>query len=178
MRWLRESSFPDVVQETWNAVGGNPGPITIHEKLSRMHDAFHDWDKRVRKKPKRRIRKAQKDLERIMSGPINDESEEKRKELSELIEYLLELEEIHYMKRSRAGWLKNGDRNTRFFQAYASACRKRNLIKKLNDGVGNVLEGTTALNSHIQSYFATLFSSEVQHVDPSIIQKIQSKVTD
>lgn len=70
-------------------MGGNPGPITIHEKLSRMHDAFHDWDKRVRKKPKRRIRKAQKDLERIMSGPINDESEEKRKELSELIEYSL-----------------------------------------------------------------------------------------
>ena len=59
-----------------------------------MHDQFHDWDQRVLKKPKKRLRKAQRELEKIMSGPMNDESESKRKELSELIEFLLELEEI------------------------------------------------------------------------------------
>ena len=77
-----------------------------------------------------------------MCGPMNDESESKRKELSELIKFLLELEEIHVMQRSRAGWLKHGDRNTSFFQAFASARRKKNLIKKINDDQGNVMEGT------------------------------------
>ena len=68
-----------------------------------MYDSFHDWDQRVLKKPKKRLRKAQKELEQIMAGPINDDSEEKRKELSELINFLLELEEIHYMQRPEQG---------------------------------------------------------------------------
>ena len=138
---------------------------------------FHDWDQRVLKKPKQRLRKAQHDLERVMRGPINDDNEEARKELSNLIEYLLELEEIHMMQMSRISWLKNGDRNTGFFQAYASARRKRNFIKKLKDSDGNWMEGTTKLNPHIQSYFSNLFTSEVQYTDPSILSKVNSKVT-
>lgn len=67
-----------------------------------MHAQFHDWDQRVLKKPKKRLRKAQRDLQKIMPGPMVDASKERRKELVELIEYLLELEEIQVMQRSRA----------------------------------------------------------------------------
>ena len=113
-----------------------------------------------------------------MAGPLDDNSDAKRKELSELIEYLLELEEIQVMQRSRANWLKYGDRNTGFFQAFASARRKRNFVKRLKDGAGNWLEGMPELNSHILNYFTHLFTSEVQHIDQSLLQKVQRKVTD
>ncbi|XBJ23705.1 hypothetical protein VPH35_001773 [Triticum aestivum] len=96
-RWIKESVFNDLVEETWPQVGSNPNLVSVHAKLNRMHDMFHDWDPRVPKKSKKRLRKAQRDLEKIMTGPMNDEKEEKRKELSEQIEFLLELEEIHYM---------------------------------------------------------------------------------
>lgn len=62
----------------------------------------------------------------IYDESMNDENEHKKKELAKLVEYLLELEEIHYLRRSRATWLKNGDRNTVFFQAFASARRRKN----------------------------------------------------
>ena len=176
-RWLREAQFNDSVMDAWQKVGSDPTANSVYEKLNRMHAMFHDWDQRVLKKPKQRLRKAQHDLERVMRGPINDNSEEARKQLSELIEYLLELEEIHMMQMSRISWLKNGDRNTGFFQAYASARRKRNFIKKLKDSDGNWMEGTTKLNPHIQSYFSNLFTSEVQYIDPSILYKVNSKVT-
>uniref|UniRef100_A0A452ZC68 Uncharacterized protein n=2 Tax=Aegilops tauschii subsp. strangulata TaxID=200361 RepID=A0A452ZC68_AEGTS len=176
-RWIKESDFNDLVEETWQQVGSNPNLLSVHAKLNRMHDMFHDWDQRVLKKPKKRLRKAQRDLEKIITGPMNDETEEKRNELSELIEFLLELEEIHYMQRSRSNWLQLGDRNTDFFQAYASAWRKKNYIKKLNDGDGNSVEGTTPLSQHIHNYFSNLFSLEVQQVDPEIMQEVQTKVT-
>lgn len=166
-RWLRENAFADIVQEAWQEVGTNPSLSTVQEKLDRMHGIFHDWDQRVLKKPKKRFRRAQKELEKVMTDPITDESEKKRKELAELIEFLLELEEIHYMQRSRANWLKFGNRNTGFFQAYASARRKKNLIKNLKDTDGNIVEGTVPLSEHIQNYFNGLFSSEVQQVDRS-----------
>jgi hypothetical protein len=55
----------------------------------------------------------------------------KAKELSELVEIILEREELHWLQRARANWLTQGDRNTKFFHQFASARRKRNMIKKL-----------------------------------------------
>ena len=62
---------------------------------------------------------------------MNDDNEAKKKELAELIEYLLELDEIQCMQRSRVNWLQKGDRNTSFFQVYTSTRRKKNFIKML-----------------------------------------------
>ena len=134
---MREESFNDTVLDAWTNVGADPNATSIYEKLNKMHAIFHDWDQRVLKKPKKRLRKAQRELERVMAGPMNDDSDVKRRELAELIEYLLELEEIQTRQRSRATWLTSGDRNTAFFQAFASARRKRNYVKKLKDEAGN-----------------------------------------
>lgn len=42
---------------------------------------------------------------------MNVESEAKRKELAQLVKYLLKLEEIQHVQRSRVNWLHNGDRS-------------------------------------------------------------------
>ena len=87
-RWLREANFSDLVQETWDKAGADPNVSGIFQKLSRMHSEFHDWDQRVLKKSKKRLWKAQRDLEQVMTGPMTDENEIKRKELAELLENL------------------------------------------------------------------------------------------
>ena len=102
----------------------------------------------------------------------------RRKEIAELIEYLIELDEIQMMQRSRANWLKYGDRNASFFQAFASAWRKKNYVKRLKDGGGCWIEGMPELNNHILNYLTQLFSSEMQHTDPSILEKVQREVTE
>lgn len=130
-RWPREEFFSELVQTAWENVGADHTINGIYDKLSRMHSQFHDWDQRVLKKPKKRLRKAQRELEAAMSGPMNDENEERRKELAELVKYLLELEEIQCMQRSRVNWLKFGDRNTAFFQTFRVVRQKKNYIKKI-----------------------------------------------
>lgn len=49
---------------------------------------------------------------------------------------LLHVKEIVWRKRSRALWLKHGDRNYRFFHSKASQRRKTNFIKKLKEEDG------------------------------------------
>lgn len=81
------------------------------------------------------------------------------------------------MQRARANWLENRDRGMFIFQAYASAWRKKNFIKKLKYNDDNWTKGTISLNPFIQHYFANLFTSEVQQTDPSILENFHSKVT-
>ena len=75
-----------------------------------------------------------------------DGNEEKRKELVELVNFLLELDEIYWNQQARANWLQFGDLNRAFFFAYASAGRKHNFIKKLKDENDICLEGIDLLN--------------------------------
>ncbi|KAL0011082.1 hypothetical protein SO802_006190 [Lithocarpus litseifolius] len=51
----------------------------------------------------------------------------------------LEREETMWNQRSRAGWLRSGDRNTQFFHAKASNRRQRNTIEGLVDANGKDL---------------------------------------
>jgi hypothetical protein len=62
--------------------------------------------------------------------------------LANLVEILLEQEEIHWLQRSRVNWLSQGDKNTRFFHQFASARRKKNMIKRLKDDSKEWVEGT------------------------------------
>ena len=81
------------------------------------------------------------------------------------------------MQRSRANWLSQGDRNTSFFHSFASARRKKNLIKRLKDNNNNWVEGTDLLKLLIQNYFANLFTSEIDVIDPAVLEKVQPRVT-
>jgi hypothetical protein len=98
--------------------------------------------------------------------------------MAELIDLLLEQEETHWMQRSRANWLKHGDRNTNFFHHYASARRKKNFIKRLKNDQEEWVEGTSQLKPLIFQYFANIFMSEVDALDPVMMDKIQSRVTE
>jgi hypothetical protein len=77
-----------------------------------------------------------------MNGPMTDENDAKAKELANLVEILLEQEEIHWLQHSRVNWLSQGDKNTRFFHQFASARRKKNMIKRLKDDSKEWVEGT------------------------------------
>jgi hypothetical protein len=135
-KWLRESQFRKVVQCAWDEAA-SVSEDGVLGRLSRMHDSLHAWDSQVLPKPKRCLRKAQRELEKAMNDPILDENETKAKEMADLIELLLEQDEVYWAQRSRANWLQFGDRNTSFFHNFASAHRKKNRITKLKNDDGD-----------------------------------------
>ncbi|XP_071680424.1 uncharacterized protein [Lolium perenne] len=105
-KWLQESTFRDVVQKAWLAAGSDGPSGGVLERLGRVHEAMHEWDAKVLKKPKKRLRRSQREFYQAVSGALTDESEIKAKEMAELIEQILEHEEIEWIQRSRANWLK------------------------------------------------------------------------
>lgn len=80
---------------------------------------------------------------------------------------------MYWFQRTRANWLKNGDRNASFFfQNYATRRKKKNTIKGLVDDNGVLQEDGEVMGNIIQGYFQNLFSSEVGDLDPSVIAEV------
>jgi hypothetical protein len=175
--WLQEKDFQERVQRAWESASAADPTGDVLSKLSRLHGELHDWNNKVLRKPQKRIRQAQIRFDEAMSGPMTAEKEEIAKEMKALIDLLLEQEETHWMQRSRANWLRQGDWNTSFFHNYATARRKKNFIKKLKGDADQWVEGTEALKPLIFQYFSNLFSSEVNELDPEVLEKIQPRVS-
>ena len=58
-KWLKEDAFRQEVERAWEAAGHATSDGVL-AKLNHMHLAFQDWDGRVLKRLKQRLRKAQR----------------------------------------------------------------------------------------------------------------------
>jgi 23S rRNA maturation mini-RNase III len=75
-----------------------------------MHSDLHEWDRRVLKGPKKRINKLKTELEELRRGPMSDEALGRQQEILTKLENLFEQEEVTWLQRGRANWLRHGDK--------------------------------------------------------------------
>lgn len=71
---------------------------------------------------------------------------------------LYDQEEIYWKQRAKQHWLKEGDRNTRFFHRYATGRRRKNKLYKIQNEEGDWVE-EEAMHKVITEYYTTIFSS-------------------
>ena len=79
-----------------------------------------------------------------------------KKEINEI----LIREEIIWNQRSRALWIKWGDRNTSFFHATASQRRRKSRIVGLQDLNGVWKEDKEGVEGIIMDYFTLIYRSD------------------
>lgn len=73
---------------------------------------------------------------------------------------LYDQEEAYWKQRSKQHWLKEGDRNTKFFQQYAIGRRRKNRLSKIQNEDNIWVEGV-AMQKVIKDYFTNIFSSSL-----------------
>lgn len=128
-----------------------------------------------------KVKNVGKELEkarkRLTSLLVSDaESSLVRQALDHLNE-LLYREEMLWLQRSRINWLKEGDRNTRFFHSKGVWRAKKNKISALRDASGTVHHLTNVMEQMATDYFKTLFSADPNLDHSRVTTLIQEKVT-
>ncbi|XP_048605797.1 uncharacterized protein LOC125583207 [Brassica napus] len=98
-------------------------------------------------------------------------TEEISKALKEL-SAALKAEEMFWRQKSRVLWLREGDRNSKYFHALEKQRRARNRITQLLDENGNIVEDEEGLVAIATSYFRQIFES----YDPEDIAEALSEV--
>jgi hypothetical protein len=82
---------------------------------------------------------------------------EQERNLVDQLSELLSREEIMEKQRSRVSWLREGDRNTKFFQAKARARGRTNRIRSLKRADGTVVLEQGKLEQLASLFYQDLF---------------------
>lgn len=94
----------------------------------------------------------------------------------QLMETRAQEEEI-LKQRSKIMWLKEGDRNSKFFHHRLQQRKKRNLIESIIDTSGMVYTGAEDISSCFKNYFVDLFSGSFVPIPDSFLLSPCKKVS-
>jgi hypothetical protein len=151
--WLEEHDLKDVVKEAWTSERHDP----LLSKLQRCTEDLETWGTRLRTRFKKSIAEYREEMKQNQ-----DQSSElcvrKYQEARENLSKMLKQEDDYWRQRSKTHWLRDGDSNTKFFHAMASARRKRNRIANLSNNDGEVIHDQNGMCNVALDYFANLFT--------------------
>lgn len=86
-------------------------------------------------------------------------------------------DEIFWKQKSRALWLREGDRNTKFFHATTKQRRAQNRITSIKDRHGATIQTEEGIVHVAVHYFQELFTEPETSGLEEALQKVQVKVT-
>lgn len=95
------------------------------------------------------------------------------------IDNILLDKEVYWKQRSRADWLRKGDKNTKNFHSKASTRRRKNMISGLEDENSRWVKEVDDVNQMVCEYFTNIFSTtnpSSGHIS-TILSKLPAKAT-
>ena len=110
----------------------------------------------------------------VLATKNDTNSHKERKRLLAEMEELLHKEEILWRQSARALWLKEGDRNTSFFDRKASWRAKKNRISSLLDNNGRIVTDGDHMGKLTNEFFSKLYTKD-DSVNPDLITEHMQK---
>ncbi|KAL5772200.1 hypothetical protein ACOSQ2_012124 [Xanthoceras sorbifolium] len=168
--WMRHDGFNGVVRSCWTSTCGG-----ISNKMHSLASNLKVWNKDSFGcifKRKRVLLARILGIQRSLSGKYNSSLVSLENQL--ICEYneIAKQDEVFWQQKSRINWLKNGDRNTKFFHLSTMIRRRRNKIEGLKDINGDWVEDKDGLKLLACNYFKTLFSRKIIDDDYSMLPQL------
>lgn len=162
--YLEDPAFNDLITNAWKDLlskAMSPPFLTFRDKMAIVRKLVKDWQIEKRKKDRQELQAAQQELDNFLKSSDASSCPFRMKcrirELERKKYKLLKQEESFWRLKSRAIWLKEGDRNTNFFHKHANAKREKNTIWKIRDGNGGFFVSQQDITREAVSHFKSQY---------------------
>ncbi|XP_074266422.1 uncharacterized protein LOC141589691 [Silene latifolia] len=171
--WVGEDGCTEAIER-----GVERGRGDLPRMLEACAQELGAWKRINISKIGRSIGKKLKQLGSLNEMERTVENVHKRRKIVAELATLRKQEEQFWRQRSRALWLKDGDKNTKFFHTRAGERKRKNFIAKLVDDGGVSREGDEGVAGVANAYFQQLFTSSNPRIDNDILQGLHNRVTE
>ena len=176
--WMRASDYDHMIEEYWKVhKGGITSIDNTWSALNKLSCSLQEWSRVSFGSVKKEIRKLEKRLTSIRRNNIVSNNSDEERDIKKRLSELFEREEIMARQQSRVEWLREGDRNTSFFHARASARRRNNIIKFLRKVDGSRCEDSEGIKGMVYDFYTSLFTSEPSVSIDAVLEAIPKKFT-
>lgn len=160
--WVKEPECVALVEDCWHDLQ----TVNLIPKLASCSRALDRWGKIYKSKFKDSIDSCRQEIARLR-GKRGTEDRRKFLEAKARFGELLQQREIFWKQRAKVEWLREGNRNTKYFHARATERKKKNSFEQLRNKEGVWCNWENGLQGVISDYFSELYTSQAS--DSSLI---------
>lgn len=173
-RMTTREGFEEVVKQSWGGVNGDKS--TIMERIIRCKQRITRWKKRTDMNSRDKITRLKALLEKEVSKtcPSNRVMQRLKHELA----FAYREEETYWRQKCREEWLREGDRNTKFFQNCVKGKCMQNRILMLLDDLGREHFSEGSKGNIAVDFFRELFRSSDPFDLETLFIRFRGRVTD
>jgi hypothetical protein len=157
--WLLEKTYLNMMKQSWNQDNSMSANLNnVEQGIKRWKFQSIDHILYKKKELMARINGVQRTMQvEHNSGRLKRLEQKLQNELNDI----LHKEELMWFQRSRAKWLIDGDRNTRYYHLKTVNRRKKNNITMLKDSNGNWVEDIDQIRHLVNEYYINLFDESI-----------------
>lgn len=168
--WIRKEECEAVIREGWESAETPDYFESLFRGLEACQLGLRQWSHDIHNNPRTRIDKLKQQLSDLAMGEQTEQTRKEGEELRAKLEKVYSDDDIFWRQRSKISWAREGDRNTSFFHAAASARKSNNSIRGLFNPAGGWCEKEEEVEAIIMDYFGDLFQSS--NPDMAIIDEV------
>ena len=161
----------ELVEREWNRHTEPGGLLTLQTRLTRLKKSLKLWNKEVvgnlHANPfaaEREVVTAQEAFEPL-PNPVS--RSQVNKSIAQYI-LLLKMEEEFWRQKASIRWLKDGDRNTKFYQSWVKQKRARLHIHGIHEGNQFISDDSEVRNSAVRFFQNLLAPEALNLVEPDL----------
>lgn len=143
-----------------------------------MQTSMSKWEISIFGSVRKELGHLRCELEDVRRQPLFTGPSQHEKRIMARISELLAREETMEKQRSWITWLKEGDRNTKIFQAKAREQAKTNQIAELRSAEGVMITEQRDLEHMVVEFYMDLFMVQEESFPEEILVHVSQRVTD
>ena len=158
--WEHEESLGQEIEAAWEAAGAKPCLGAVSKALKEVMCSLQQWSHTKFGSIRKELEELRSKLEALQGQGDQSNVMEIKATMNRMNEILYR-EEMMWLQRSRISWLKEGDRNTKFFHQKAQWRSRKNKIKKLRKGNGEWCDDREEMSALTRDFFR-IFSPKMK----------------